>query len=72
MKILTYIPPLYVVYKKGFITITYILTTHMFQKNYPDNEICFVPYFGPEVEIMFIYKIFIYLSCINTQVQTTV
>ena len=33
--------------------------------------IIFVPYFGAEFEIMFIYKVYIYLPSINTQQRTT-
>ena len=38
---------------------------------YHDIELFVVPYFGAEVKIMFIYKVFIYLPSINTQQQTT-
>ena len=34
-------------------------------------ELCFVPYFCAEFETMFIYKVYIYLPCINTQKLTT-
>ena len=70
--ILTWISPLYVVSKIGLSTIKYIFNTNLFSNvvimwlNY-----VFVIFSVAEFEIMFIYKVYIYLPCINTQQQTT-
>ena len=36
--------------------------TSVFKCCYRDIELCFVPYYGAEFEIMLIYKVFIYLA----------
>ena len=38
---------------------------------YYDIELCFVPYFSAESRKMYILKVYIYFSCINTQQQAT-
>ena len=43
------------------------LYTSVFKCCYHVIELCFVPYYGAEFEIMFIYKVYIYLPSINTQ-----
>ena len=71
-KYLTIFPPMCIVSKIGLSTITQICNTHHFS-----NVVIMIlgyflyPIFGEEDEIMFIYKVFIYLPCINTQQQTT-
>ena len=45
--------------------------TSIFKCCYHDIELCFVPYFGAEFGKMFILKVYIYLPCINTQLQET-
>ena len=45
--------------------------TSVFKFCYYNIELCFVPYFGAEVKIMFIHKVFIYLPYINTHRKTT-
>ena len=45
--------------------------TSVFKCCYHDIELCFVSYFGAEFGKMFILKVYIYLLCINTQLQET-
>ena len=45
--------------------------TSVFKCCYHGIKLCFVPYFGAEFGKMFILKVYIDLTCINTQWQAT-
>ena len=68
MYISTCFLPLYVVSKIGLNFLNFKI--HIcFQMFYNDIELCFVPYFGAELETMFILKVYVYIPFINTQWQ---